>query len=545
MKTKYKVLAIAVAGLSMTACNDLDTEPMGGTVTSDQKTEVIEERPEMAQAAVNALPEGIKAYLANYNRFGALHTDFGVPSMNMMLDSRGTDMVSAALGNNWYTAALTMQDFGPRYYNNLLTWNTYYNMILSANNVALTIPADAEDAQLKYYRAQAVGFRAFCYMQMVQLYAFTYKTNPNDGALPIITDANINEAAESCPLSTVAEVWAQVKTDLDEAINLLEASAQGGFTNNNKRYISLATAYGLRARANLVTVDWANAAADAQKAIDLGKANGLAPYSYERACQATGFVSRNDVNMMWSANMESTEDGATSTVISFASQMGPWLSNGYTSIGNYRCINKKLYAQIPEGDARKAWWLDGNKNAAATLPAVYTEFVKNASSMGLVSADLLPYTTVKFAAPDNTPGGVVSYLDYPLMRVEEMYLILAEAQGMQNAANGAATLQSFVQTYRNPSYTCTAASSEALQEEVWFQRRLELWGEGFAYFDIMRLSKGIDRRGGGFPSEFVFNIPAGDPVLIFDIPQTEQQGNPAIGNVTHGATVPSPVPDVE
>jgi len=545
MKTKYKVLAIAFAGLSMTACNDLDTEPLGGTVTSEQKTDVVEERPEMAQAAVNALPEGIKAYLGNYSEFGALHTDFGVPSLNMMLDSRGTDMPSAALGNNWYSAALTMQDFGPRYFNNLLTWNTYYNMILSANNVALTIPGDAEDPELQYFRAQAVGFRAFCYMQMVQLYAFTYKTNANDPALPVITDANMNEAAQSCPLSTVAEVWDVVKTDLNEAIALLESAYNGGVKPTSKRYISLATAYGLRARANLVTTDWAGAAADAQKAIDTAKADGLAPFSYERAAQATGFVNRNDVNMMWCATMEPTEDGATSTVISFASQMGPWSSNGYTSIGNYRCISNKLYAQISSADARKAWWLDGSAKAASTLPAAYADFVQNAKANGLVSADLLPYTTVKFAAPNNEPGGTVSNLDYPLMRVEEMYLILAEAQGMQSAGTGAATLQSFVSTYRNPAYTCSAGSSEALQEEVWFQRRIELWGEGFSYFDIMRLGKGIDRRGCGFPAEFVFNVQPGDPVLIFDIPQTEQQGNPAIGTVTHGAKVPTPVPDEE
>lgn len=544
MKT-YKLLAVALASLAVSSCNDLDTEPMGSVVTSDQKTEVIETRPEMAQAAVNALPEGIKAYLGNYSRFGSLHTDFGVPSLNMMLDSRGTDMPSAALGNNWYTAALTMQDFGPRYYNNLLTWNTYYNMILSANSVALTIPADTELAQLKFYRAQAVAYRAFCYMQMVQLYAFTYATNPNDGALPVITDANINEAAQSCPLSTVAEVWEVVKTDLDEAISLLESAKQEGYTESNKRYISLAAAYGLRARANLVTTQWSAAAADAQKAIDEATANGLAPYSYERALQATGFVSRNDVNMMWCATMEPGEDGASATVVSFASQMGPWSSNGYTSIGNYRCINKKLYNTILNDDARKAWWLDGSHQPAATLPTAYYSFIQNAKANGTVSADFLPYTTVKFAAVNNVPGGTDSNLDYPLMRVEEMYLILAEAQGMTNASAGAQTLQSFVKTYRCPSYTCSATSPKDVQDEVWYQRRLELWGEGFAYFDIMRLSKGIDRRGGGFPAEFVFVIENNNPVLIFDIPQTEQQGNPAIGTVTHGATVPSPVPDVE
>ena len=31
------------------------------------------------------------------------------------------------------------------------------------------------------------------------------------------------------------------------------------------------------------------------------------------------------------------------------------------------------------------------------------------------------------------------------------------------------------------------------QNELWWQRRVELWGEGFATFDIKRLQKGIIR----------------------------------------------------
>ena len=46
---------------------------------------------------------------------------------------------------------------------------------------------------------------------------------------------------------------------------------------------------------------------------------------------------------------------------------------------------------------------------------------------------------------------------------------------------------------RDPSYQCTATTPEAVQEAVWQQRRLEFVGEGMAYFDIMRLNKGVNR----------------------------------------------------
>ena len=75
-----------------------------------------------------------------------------------------------------------------------------------------------------------------------------------------------------------------------------------------------------------------------------------------------------------------------------------------------------------------------------------------------------------------------------------MYLILAEAQAMGgNASQGKTTLENFVKTYRDPQYSCEGSSDKEIQDEVWIQRRIELWGEGLAYFDLLRLRKGIDR----------------------------------------------------
>jgi hypothetical protein len=129
------------------------------------------------------------------------------------------------------------------------------------------------------------------------------------------------------------------------------------------------------------------------------------------------------------------------------------------------------------------------------------------------------------------------------MRIEEMYLILAEAQGMQGTATGTATLVDFVKTYRDSNYSFTAGSTSSFQDEVWKQRRIELWGEGFSYYDIMRLQKGIDRVGGGFPEAWVFQVAADDPVMLYEIIQSEAQANSAIGDVSNGASVPTPVAD--
>lgn len=73
------------------------------------------------------------------------------------------------------------------------------------------------------------------------------------------------------------------------------------------------------------------------------------------------------------------------------------------------------------------------------------------------------------------------------MRVEEMILIKAEGLAMSGDLPGAkSVLEGFIRSYRDAEYTCTAASATAMQDEIWFQRRVELWGEGFLPFLLPR-----------------------------------------------------------
>ena len=198
------------------------------------------------------------------------------------------------------------------------------------------------------------------------------------------------------------------------------------------------------------------------------------------------------------------------------------LNYGYASVGAWRYINKSLYNSIPDTDVRKGWWLNENQESV-NLNAEQVAYV--------VETNIPAYTQMKFGCYKDEVYTSTNANDIPLMRVEEMYLILAEAQAMAgDPAAGAATLENFVKTYRDPEYTCTATTKKDVQEAVWQQRRIELWGEGFSYTDLMRLKKNIDRRGAGFEPEYVFNIPAvegeyGYNARIFQIPSTAMDKN--------------------
>ena len=86
-----------------------------------------------------------------------------------------------------------------------------------------------------------------------------------------------------------------------------------------------------------------------------------------------------------------------------------------------------------------------------------------------------------------------------------------------------------MKTYRDPNYTCTAADLNAFVEEVWFQRRVELWGEGFSLFDVLRLKQPIVRKGANFSGNVTFeDLPAESPVFIYSIPESEREANKGI-----------------
>ena len=130
--------------------------------------------------------------------------------------------------------------------------------------------------------------------------------------------------------------------------------------------------------------------------------------------------------------------------------------------------------------------------------------------------------------------------DSPLMRVEEMLLIQAEAYAKDgNEAQGMSILESFVQTYRDPAYSANAGGRN-FADEVWFQRRVELWGEGFGIHDVKRLNKPLVRFLGTAEStnwspNFRFNVAANDGWLNMRFNNGELNTNFAIVDNTGGA----------
>ncbi|MDE7142851.1 MAG: RagB/SusD family nutrient uptake outer membrane protein [Muribaculaceae bacterium] len=538
----YLSCALALSGFAFTGCLDLDQEPMSNVVTEDQKQEVIKNDPSMAAASVATIPSMVTAYMNNWS----VHVDFGYPSIMIATDSRGMDMPSNLGNYQQYQPALELEDFNGRYYLNLEFWYTFYNLIRSANSVLANV--EPTEPLTKYFCGQALAFRAWAYLNLGQMYQFTYYANPQAPTVPIITEDNMTQAAsEGCPRATGEQLYAQIINDLTNAIQYLAEADEEGYNRESqaeaaivKTFVNEAVCYGLRARANLFKRDYAAAAADAAEAISQAEAEGAVPYSRE-ALVSPQFYNIADDAWIW-GRYSDISSSQFRGVVNFASFVTGWSVYGYAAAGFFRCVNKALYDLIPATDIRKGWWIDGTGTPRASLPSQYTTYINSAESNGM--APFSPYAQLKFGAVDGNPATNSGAIDLPLMRIEELKLIEAEAVGLsQSVSAGASKLADFVKNYRNPEYSFTATSEEAFKNEIWFQRRVELWGEGFSYYDMMRFQKPLDRRGGGYSSSIVFNVEPTNTVLLYDIPQAEVQRNPQIGANTNGSSIPSPVED--
>lgn len=537
MKTSYLSL-VPIAALA-SACADTDVEIDGSTITDSKRSEIVTNMPSRDNSVSSAYM-GLSAYFPNATALDYYWIgDFGYPGIMIMMDVQGEDMNVYSDNNNWFYYERDFSDRAINHAYSQIIWSDLYSYIRNANAI-LKIYKEAETAQTAYNRAEGLTLRAFSYFNLAQLYQFTYFGNEDAPCVPILTDENSDQVAidGGAPRSSVRKVYDLIVSDLDEAVSLMTVAEEEGVTRPDKRYANLATIYGLRARVDLVMHKYAQAAADAEAAIEK---SGCTPAS-ATDIDHPAFTKVADMdNCLWGIILNSTDDVASYGWATY----GSWLSSFMTGYAYY-CdgirVSKKLFESISTTDVRRGWWLDADK-VSANLSEEQQWFVS--SYVGYPA-----YTNVKFGVTNPAEGWYpyqvpeANDVDAVLMRVEEMYLIKAEAEAM-TGGNGLSTLVDFVKTYRDPDYSFSSSGKD-LVNEIWRQRRIEFWGEGLSWFDIMRFKTGIDRRNTDLPqTSNIFKVAHNDNILLWQIPQAEVEANAKLTEADYNPMSPTPqaVPD--
>ncbi|QES90782.1 RagB/SusD family nutrient uptake outer membrane protein [Rhizosphaericola mali] len=508
MKRLQYITIILLCSLFVSSCSKsyLDTTPTDRTST----TTVFATTDNVA-LAVNGLAKMMTIqYLGSqgFNGEGTIKMYYGnYPGNDFYVYLTGWAPIINSLYN---VNTSSIYDYYPWYY--------YYKIIGNANSIILRVDAaEGTEAEKAFLKAQALTYRAYSYMMLAQLYSYRW-SDSNNGATDGVV-LRLDESIGDLPLSTLSETYSQIYADLDQAISLYSSS---GLTRSNNFDPDINVAYSVYARAALNRQDYANAESNAVKA-----RNGYA--LMDTTNYKAGFANATS-EWIWSSY------GASDETLYYYSYFAYIAYNSSASaVRTYpKCISKTLYNKIPSTDIRKSMFLDPTGYTyTASSGVAGTALAAHARSLYPdIQSNATVYAYMNFKVKANDQPGVGNLNHF---RSSEMYLIEAEAKYFQNkpASEIQALLIALNKTSgRDPNYTNTKTGTDLLTE-IKLYRSIELWGEGFDWFDMKRWGDTIVRysttNGGNYPATLAMTIkPEDNNKWTWMIPLKESDYNSSI-----------------
>ncbi len=481
-----------------------------------------EEQLASSSKATEALLWAIPAYVNKWNSYVGTHYDWGYGSIMRVRDVMTGDIAVAYSGYDQYSYWQRNAYMGEDYIFSQFVWNYYYKFVQTHNNLINAINPETATAQQTGMLGVAQAYRALAYLDMAQMFEFL----PNDKVasinaagndvlnltVPIVRETTTEEDARYNPRATREEMFAFILDDLNNAeqnIVYLEETS--------KTLPHLDAVYGLKARLYMWIGDYANAKKYARLAID----NATAGVMTEADCTSTtdGF---NQINKwMWGSQLVKEDDNVQTGICNWASFQSNEALYGYAAAGPMNMISASMYNRLNDTDFRKTMF----KAPAGHTLSGKEKFINNAWGAQLPAYAALKFRPAQGNVEDYTVGSATAF---PIMRVEEMYFIEAEAAEHLVAGEGVALLETFMVANRDASYKFPAGMDAV--DEIVFQKRVELWGEGLAFYDIKRLNMSVTRgyQGTNFDSSRSFNTNGRPAWMNFCIVRTEKQNNKAL-----------------
>ena len=398
------------------------------------------------------------------------HHSFGQKSFDIANDLVSLDMAKTNNLYGWF--AKDAQCLGTLEGRTNEIWRTYYTIISKANEIINVLSRKnklTEQEQGVY--AQALTMRAYCYFNISYLYSSSLydltSTNCLGGGsgndylcAPYyegteVSDIATKESFTKEELQTVGFIHEKICEDLTKAIELFEES---NYVRESLMNVDGSVARALLAYTYLHSRNEATLQEDYEKAYNL--ATDLLKDKYVllnySEVLSNGFNSVNSKNWMWGLDVTSE----TSTgLASFFGHLDRF-TYGYAWAGDIYGIDANLYESIPESDVRKQWFDAGN----------YSNLWKF-------------YDLDRAEGADNVDREWVNDLVY--MRIEEMYLIAAEAAWrMGDNQKAIEALKPLLQ--QRDSKALTSLSSRNIKEQIYYNWRVEMWGEGRSLMTLKR-----------------------------------------------------------
>lgn len=484
MKTKILILIIIATFFSVSCSKELEQLP-----TSSVSDEQIFSSVEAAQTALNSAHR----YIGTYQN----HTLFYI-----MADVMGEDatVTSGAYGRptyNWnqfsytYSQVPTSDPWWTGYANYI--WPNSYKVIDNANSIIKYIVDIPDTPEKENLIAKAYGARGYMYLQLIRLFAPTYTLDKNAQGV-ILRLEPANASSDHLPRASVEEVYNQIIKDLTYAYENIKGD-QTDFITSKSAALLLARAYTDMA-------DWTNA----KKYSEIAASNifdGSNLMSKEQ--WQAGFKDHNP-EWLWWHNFTPATCNIYASIPSFYYHAEYYKGYEYGSKVN-------MDDMMDEKKAVDMW--DGYGTVRFTKAFVdmfESEDCRKRFPFYFNEED--GYYTSKFGHRT-----MMGDAEFPMARIAEAYLIKAEAEA--NLGGDAATPLNALQIARG------ATPTPATLDNIYIERRKELYGEGHRLFDIKRLHQPLVRS--KHPEHWSkVDLPADSPRFMLPIPENEMMFNNSI-----------------
>lgn len=494
MKKKL-IYSIVATSLMIVSCSEDFLNPVRNT--NVLTTEDISLNSEINPALVAGTLEGIGSFMIEpQGVIAGRHYDLGQKGVDIWLDMLSSDMALSANSYGWYqnTANLVSTVDYSRLENTII-WNYYYKIINISNGIIQSLggnDADPIGADARHALGQAKAYRAYAYFYLAQIFQREY--DPSLEILPYY-DGDVTILSK-VPASQIYDL---ILSDLNQSVSLLDDYTRSAKHQIDKNVVKGLLAYTYAAMDNYAQAKIVSDDIIATSGYPLTTAGQLAfPGS------GSGFNDVNTPSWMWGYDITS-EMGHQ--LINWWGQMD-YFTYSYQWAGDRKTIDTNLLSNIPATDIRRTQF--GTTGVTTRMPIN------------------------KFFDPGRTAGGQQTITtDYIFMRIEEFYLLSAEASAKTGDETTAKNrLKALLEIRLSGGVSAAAAyvdplSGQALKDAIYTQTRIELWGEGKSYLALKRNHATVTRgtnhvfRSG---ESFIYNTDQ----MSFQIPQTELNNNPSI-----------------
>ncbi len=509
MKTKLYILAI-FAAVALVSC-DLNQYPGGSTITQDQ----YENMDNLAEGTAMGVYTLLYAY-------GGEHDVFGQRGIDLATDLSCGDIAMNSQRYGWFVD----DEYGRTYNRAGYFWSFYYNIIRNCN-LAINIldkegrpeldfdPKTITEEEYKngFYYAEVLTMRGWAYAALQRFFCKRDVDINLELSVPIYTEeATLGDTILGAPRATASDVYLRVEEDLLTAIDYFTAFSD--LERNSKLETNIDVARMTLAYSYLNKGEYDNALKIAKDLID----NTEAVILPNAEVLTNGFNNVDSKNWIWGQDVTIE---TTTALASFFGQCDIY-SYSYASAGDVKGIDSELLSQITKlgWDIRENWW--GN---------YYREDTKN-NSMYQYAPDGKFFT----ASSDELQGDRDWLSDNLFMRIETAYLIAAEAAYRDNNYPLAIEYLTKLtdqrvkpdQTDAYNAYKATLSNSTVLEDAIYYNWRVELWGEGYGLQTFRRRGVGVKIGENHLRSNKDPLNPNTERVFTYEIPSSETNYNPYI-----------------